>query len=102
MYSKSPVFCRMVQGSIVDKIAFMNIIQATGGRSCIIIVDKGFYSKNISALLILNAGMRYILPLRKDTVNVEDEFYETTGDNKLDGGLPTTVNIPLGYTVMQN
>lgn len=82
--SHRPVFYRVVQGSIVDKTAFMDTVRAAGCRNCIIIADKGFYSKkNVSALL--KAGMSYILPLREDTVNVETEFYEDTDDNKWDG-----------------
>lgn len=82
--SHKPVFYRVVQGSIVDKADFMDTVNAAGCRDCIIIADKGFYSKqNVSALL--NAGMRYILPLREDTVNVETEFYKNTDDNKWDG-----------------
>lgn len=82
--SHRPVFYRVVQGSIVDKTAFMDTVQAAGCRYCIIIADKGLYSKqDVSALL--NAGMRYILPLREDTVNVEEEFYRNTDDSKWDG-----------------
>ncbi|NLC73742.1 MAG: transposase, partial [Clostridiales bacterium] len=82
--SHRPVFYRVVQGSIVDKTAFMDTVRAAGCRDCIIIADKGFYSKqNVSALL--GAGMRYILPLREDTVNVEEEFYRNTDDSKWDG-----------------
>ena len=79
-----PVFYRVVQGSVVDKAAFMDVVHASGCRDCIIIADKGFYSKkNVSALL--DAGMKYILPLQDNTVNVETEFYENTDDNKWDG-----------------
>ena len=82
--SHKPVFYRVLQGSIVDKSAFMDTVTASGCKDCIIIADKGFYSKrNVSALL--EAGMRYILPLREDTVNVETAFYENTNDNKWDG-----------------
>ena len=81
--SHKPVFYRVVQGSIVDKTAFMDTVQAAECRNCIIIADKGFYSKkNVSALL--NAGIKYILPLREDTVSVETEFYENNDDNKWD------------------
>jgi len=62
----------------------MYVVHASGCRDCIIIADKGFYSKkNVSALL--DAGMKYILPLQDNTVNVETEFYENTDDNKWDG-----------------
>lgn len=33
----------------------------------------------------MSAGMKFILPLREDTVNVEPEFYENTDDHKFDG-----------------
>lgn len=81
--SHRPVFYRVLQGSIVDKTAFMNTVNVAGCKDCIIIADKGFYSKqNVSALL--KAGMKYILPLREDTVNVEPEFYADTNDSKWD------------------
>lgn len=82
--SHRPVFYRIVQGSVVDKAAFMDTVRASGCKDCIIIADKGFYSKrNLSALM--TAGMKFILPLREDTVNVEPEFYENTDDSKWDG-----------------
>lgn len=82
--SHKPVFYRVLQGSIVDKTAFMDVVNASGCRECVIIADKGFYSKyNLSALM--SAGMKFILPLREDTVNVEPEFYENTDDHKFDG-----------------
>ena len=82
--SHRPVFYRVVQGSVVDKTAFMDTVRACGCKDCIIIADKGFYSKkNLSALM--TAGMKFILPLREDTVHVEPEFYENNDDNKWDG-----------------
>ena len=81
--SHKPVFYRVVQGSVVDKAAFMDTVHASGCSDCIIIADKGFYSKkNVSALI--NAGMKFILPLQDNTVNVEDEFYENPDDSKWD------------------
>lgn len=62
-----------MQGSIVDKTACMDIVNAAGCRDCIIVADKGFYStQNVSALL--RAGMKYILPLSEDNVNVKSAF----------------------------
>ncbi|QEJ95568.1 transposase [Treponema phagedenis] len=82
--SHKPVFYRVLQGSIVDKVAFMETVHAAGCKDCVIIADKGFYSKeNLAALM--NAGLQFILPLRKDTVNVEPAFYENTDDSKWDG-----------------
>ena len=68
----------------MDKAAFVDIIQAAGCKDCIIIADKGFYSKkNLSALM--SAGITFILPLQDNTVNVEAEFYQNTDDSKWDG-----------------
>jgi transposase len=82
--SHRPVFYRVVQGSIVDKAAFMDTVNAAGCSDCIIVADKGFYSKkNVSALI--SAGMKFILPLQENTVNVEEAFYKNTDDSKWDG-----------------
>lgn len=82
--SHRPVFYRVVQGSVVDKSAFMDTVRISGCKDCVIVADKGFYSKkNVSALLA--AGMRYILPLRENTKNVENDFYENLDDSKWDG-----------------
>ena len=79
----TPVFYRILQGSIVDKSAFMDTVKDSGCKDCIIIADKGFYSKrNLSALM--DAGMKFILPLQSNTVNVEQSFYEDNDDNKFD------------------
>lgn len=82
--SHRPVFYRVVQGSVVDKAAFMDTVNAAGCRDCIIVADKGFYSKkNLSSLM--SAGMKFILPLQANTVNVEEAFYKNTDDSKWDG-----------------
>ena len=82
--SHRPVFYRVLQGSIVDKAAFLETVRAAGCQDCIIIADKGFYSKkNVSALML--AGMKYILPLQDNTTNVPKEFYANNDDSKWDG-----------------
>lgn len=82
--SHKPVFYRTIQGSVVDKAAFMDTVAAAGCKNCVIIADKGFYSKkNVSALM--EGNMKYILPLQDNTINVEKEFYENSNDNKWDG-----------------
>lgn len=79
-----PIFYRILQGSIVDKTAFIDAVKASGCKDCVIIADKGFYSKkNLSALI--SAKMKFILPLQDNTVNVEQSFYEDKDDNKFDG-----------------
>jgi transposase len=82
--SHRPVFYRVVQGSVVDKAAFMDTVNAAGCSDCIIIADKGFYSKRIVSALI-GAGMKFILPLQENAVNVEEAFYKNTDDSKWNG-----------------
>lgn len=82
--SQRPVFYRVLQGSIVDKAAFIDTITLSGTKNCIVIADKGFYSKkNTSALMASN--LRYLLPLQSNTALVPESFYENP-DNKKFGG----------------
>jgi Transposase len=82
--TKKPVFYRIVQGSIVDRTAFMETIDSCGCNDCTIIADKGFYSKsNLSALM--DAKLRFILPLQANTTMVDDAFIANPDDSKWDG-----------------
>ncbi len=79
-----PVFYRVIQGSVVDKAAFLDTIAAAGIKDCLIIADKGFYSKkNLSSLM--DSKLRFILPLQDNTVTVQAEFYANPDDSKWDG-----------------
>jgi len=82
--SQRPVFYRVLQGSIVDKTAFIDTIKLSGAKDCIVIADKGFYSKkNTSALM--ESNMKFLLPLQSNTALVSDEFYTNQDDKKFDG-----------------
>jgi len=82
--SQRPVFYRVLQGSIVDKSAFVDTIKLSGAKDCIVIADKGFYSKkNTSALMASN--LKYLLPLQSNTALVPDNFYTNHDDKKFDG-----------------
>ena len=81
--SKKPVFYRILQGSIVDKTAFLETVRASGCTDCTLIADKGFYSKtNLSALM--SAGLRFILPLQANTKLLDDDFIANPDDHKFD------------------
>lgn len=82
--SHRPVFYKILQGSIVDRGAFIDTLRDSGVKDCVIIADKGFYSKT-SLTALIEAGTRFILPLQDNTKKVEPEFYENTDDNKFDG-----------------
>lgn len=82
--SYMPVFYRMLPGNIADKTALKESIMASGCKNCVIIADKGFYSKkNVSFLMDNN--FKYILPLQANTRLIPDDFTDSTDDRKFDG-----------------
>ena len=82
-----PVFYRMVPGNITDKAALKETISASGCHNCIIIADKGFYSKKNISFLMENK-ITFILPLQYNTRLIPDEFVENPDDHKFDGCFP--------------
>lgn len=79
-----PVFYRMVPGNITDKAALKETVAVSGCRDCVIIADKGFYSKkNVSFLM--ESKMSYILPLQYNTKLIPEEFAGNIDDHKFDG-----------------
>ena len=79
-----PLFYVVIQGSIVDKSEFLDVVQRSGCKDVIILGDKGFYSKkNVSALM--ESHLKYILPLQENTKAVKQEFFEREGLDKFDG-----------------
>ena len=84
--SRKPVFYRVIQGSVVDKSAFLDTIRDCGCTDCVIIADKGFYSKrNLSYLMTPEYRLKFILPLQDNTALVPGEFYSNPDDRKFDG-----------------
>ena len=82
-----PVFYRMIPGNVTDKAALQETVTAAGCRNCVVIADKGFYSKkNVSFLM--EHKMKYILPLQYNTKLIPDEFAQNTDDHKFDGCFP--------------
>lgn len=81
--SHRPVFYTMLQGSLVDRAAFINAVRLSGAKNCVAIADKGFYSrKNVHALS--EAGLKYILPLNSNTALVPEDFYSSLDPGKFD------------------
>lgn len=84
--TKRPQFYQVFPGSQVDKTAFIEVVRASGCRDCVVIADKGFYSKkNAAALLHSNLHIEYILPLQKNTKLIKKSFYEAALDDSFDG-----------------
>lgn len=81
--SRRPVFYRILQGSMVDRSAFIETVRECGCADCTVVADKGFYSKtNLSALM--EAGLRFILPLQSNTRMLDDAFIADPDDHKFD------------------
>jgi len=80
----SPVWYRLLPGNIADMAAFKATLEESGMSSCIIVADKGFFSKaNVSALD--KADMSYVLPLRANTTLVDTGFLDDEGTGSYDG-----------------
>ena len=79
-----PVFYRMVPGNITDRTALKETILASGCKNCIVIADKGFYSKKNISFLMEN-DFTYILPLQYNTKMIPSEFTDNIDDHKFDG-----------------
>lgn len=79
-----PVFYRMIPGNITDRTALKETVTASGCRNCVIIADKGFYSKKNLSFLMENR-MSYILPLQYNTKLIPEEFAGNIDDHKFDG-----------------
>ncbi|MCD7921555.1 MAG: transposase [Clostridiales bacterium] len=82
--SYTPVFYRMISGNVADKAALKETIAASGCKNCIVIGDKGFYSKKNVSFLMDNK-MTYILPLQYNTKLIPGEFAQNKDDHKFDG-----------------
>ena len=81
-----PLFYRVLQGSVVDKTAFIDTFKASGCTDCIVLADKGFYSKpNISVLQNSGLNIKFIFPLQSNTKLVPASFYENLDNSKFDG-----------------
>jgi len=82
--TQQPVFYRVLQGSIVDKTAFIDTIKISGVTDCIVIADKGFYSK-VNTSKLMAANIKFLIPLQSNTALVPKSFYQNPDDKKFDG-----------------
>ena len=79
-----PVFYRMFPGNITDRTALKEIVTASGCKNCVIIADKGFYSKKNVSFLMDNK-MSFILPLQYNTKLIPKKYTGYIDDHKFDG-----------------
>ena len=79
-----PVFYRMVPGNIVDRKTLKETVISSGCHNCIIIADKGFYSK-VNLSFLMNEKLDFILPLQSNTTLIAKDFETNIDDRKFDG-----------------
>lgn len=81
--SHAPVFYRMIPGNVTDKSAMVETIISSGVKDCVIIGDKGFYSKKNLAFLMEN-HFRFILPLQRNTRLITPTFEDASDQDRWD------------------
>ncbi len=75
-----PIYFLVAPGGTSDKAAFETALDEIGGKGCLIILDKGFFSaKNIN----LMKGLDFILPLAKNTTLVPNELKKFSAYEKV-------------------
>lgn len=84
--TQRPQFYQVFSGSQLDKTAFPDVVRASGCKDCLVIADKGFYTKqNAGMLQDSELNISYILPLQSNTRLVDKEFYEKPLEEAFDG-----------------
>jgi transposase len=78
-----PTFYRLVPGNIREVAAMSLTIRESRVKNCVIIADKGFYSKgNIDELAEEN--LQYIIPLKRDNALIRYEVLDEATLNSTD------------------
>ena len=80
----TPVFFRMIPGNIADKSALVETVAISGCNNCLIVADKGFYSK-VNLSFLMEKKLSFILPLQYNTKLISNEFASNIDDHKFDG-----------------
>jgi len=81
--NRSPVYYRLLPGNIVDKAAVEATFREANIKNCVVIGDKGCYSKKITGFMD-GEGITYIYPLQVNTKYVREEFRKQPGYEKYD------------------
>ena len=79
--SLTPVFYRLVPGNIRDVSAFVLTIKESEISDCMLIADKGFYSKKNTDYLEDN-GLRFICPLKRNSRLIKEEYLQELLDKE--------------------
>ena len=95
---QTPVYYRLLPGNIKDVRAFKLCLLESGIEDATVIIDKGFASQaNIDALE--QAGLAFILPLRRDNALVDYEKARAGHTRQFDGHFKHEGRFIWHYTV---
>lgn len=79
-----PVYYRLLPGNIKDVSAFKLCLEESGVKDAVVVMDKGFASSsNIKA--IENSGLKFIIPLKRDSTLIDYTKLESGDKGHLDG-----------------
>lgn len=87
---KNPVMLKSMPGSIRDVKSLRHLMEEFPLKNCIVIMDRGFYSKaNIDTILSLNAS--FILPLKRNSKLIDYSLKPDKPFTYSDRGIAFTV-----------
>ena len=82
--TKSPAYYRIVAGNVCDVSAFKLSISESGLESIVVVADKGFASE-ANFKMLEEAGIKYVLPLKRNSSLFDTTKLETGDKAVLDG-----------------
>ena len=82
--AKSPVYYRIVAGNVCDVSAFKLPISESGLENVIVVADKGFASE-ANFKMLDEAGIKYVLPLKRNSSMFDTAKLETGDKAAFDG-----------------
>jgi len=82
--SKTPVYYRVIPGNIRDVTALKLTVTESLLKNVIIVADKGFGSQDNFDMLD-DAGLNYIIPLKRNSVLFDKEIIRQGDKSKFDG-----------------
>ena len=72
--TKEPVYFETIPGNVIDKTAFLQILQVFDPKNAIIIVDKGFNSAENIEYLFSQKEYNFIIPFNDNSKKIKDIF----------------------------
>ena len=82
--TKSPAYYRIVAGNVRDVSAFKLSISESGLENVVVVADKGFASE-VNFKMLEEAGIKYVLPLKRNSSLFDTTKLETGDKSALDG-----------------